>query len=130
MKIKVFEKIAHQATGGGKRQHIELLLEYWVENEHQIGNRMDTQWKSQTLAAQGRLRAKHEVAARHLETMTARKKIISRFTGFRMTKKKAATTAKNNIKQEGRKTAIDLLRDRMLGANSMADIEAILSEID
>ena len=47
-----------------------------------------------------------------------------------MTKKKAATTAKNNIKQEGRKTAIDLLKDRMLGANSMADIEAILSEID
>jgi hypothetical protein len=118
--------VAQMRAWGG----IKLLLEYWVEHEHQIGNRMDTQWKSLPLAAQGRLRAKHDVAARHPETMTAREKIISNFTGVRMTTKKEATTAKNNIKQEGRKTAIDLLKDRMLGVNSMADIEAILRETD
>jgi len=81
---------------------IKDLLEYWVEQEHQIGNRKDVDWISQSVAAQGRLRAKHDVAARCTETIEATKAVRAKFVGIRKRLEKTETVAKNKIKREGR----------------------------
>mmetsp|Transcript_11935 Transcript_11935/g.17116 ORF Transcript_11935/g.17116 Transcript_11935/m.17116 type:complete len:205 (-) Transcript_11935:44-658(-) len=104
------------------------LLEYWVEQEHQIGNRKDIDWMSQSFASQATLRARHEVSSRNKSTIGAKQAVRKKFTNIRKRLQKETTKQKNAIKKEGRKEAIDLLRDRMLSGSSMADYSAIINE--
>ena len=104
------------------------LLEYWVEQEHQIGNRKDINWRNRTFESQGKLRARHEVAKRATQTIDAVKAVTKKFTNIRKRRQKETTTEKIAIKEEGRKVAIDLLRERMLSGSSMADYSAIIND--
>ena len=58
----------------------------------------------------------------------AKQAVRKKFTNIRKRLQKETTKQKNAIKKEGRKEAIDLLRDRMLSGSSMADYSAIINE--
>ena len=109
---------------------IKDVLEYWVEQEHQIGNRKDIDWMSQSFASQAKLRARHEVSSRNQSTIVAKQAVKKKFTNIRkrLQKQTTKTKQKNAIKEEGRKEAFELLRDQMLSGSSMADYSAIIND--
>ena len=102
------------------------MLEYWVEQAHQTGNRKDVKWRSQPHKKQANLRAKHDKAERIPEAIVAKNQVLARFDKVRKRLEKKETTTKNEIKKEGRKTAIDLLKQKLLSGNTMADYSAIV----
>ena len=114
--------VAQMRSFGG----IAEMLEYWVEQAHQTGNRKDVKWRSQPHKKQANLRAKHDKAERIPEAIVAKNQVLARFDKVRKRLEKKETTTKNEIKKEGRKTAIDLLKQKLLSGNTMADYSAIV----
>ena len=72
------------------------------------------------------LRAKHDKAERIPEAIAGKNQVLEKFRKVRKRLEKKKTTKKNDIKKEGRKEAIDLLTQKLLSGNTMADYSAIV----
>ena len=82
------------------------MLEQWIEHYHQIGHRMDVQWKGQQYEHQARLRANKETALQACESKEAAAK-FGKYYGVKKRKRNEAVVMKENKIKEERKEGVD-----------------------
>ena len=105
------------------------MLEQWIEQYHQKGHRMDTQWHGQSLEHQSRLVSAKEHTLQRPESKKAAAK-IGKYFGVKTRKRNEEVVAKENKIKEERKDGYDKILALLARVDEDVEMEEVAEEDD